>query len=161
MSPHAPRTEPYVRISRIRLPPRVPDGEALVGPRMGDARPGEPTTGERGDPRPCRAILLAAPPKRAQPQARDMIAERDQGLRVGRHRVIGEEPAHHLAQPTSLLIRREVQPSSQPIPDRRQPRAHPVSARLPLQQEEPASAASTDVREAEKVERLRLALATL
>src|SRR6476659_3616794 len=27
-SSHAPRTEPYVRLSRIRLPPRVCDGES-------------------------------------------------------------------------------------------------------------------------------------
>jgi hypothetical protein len=27
VSPHAPRTEPYVRLSRIRLPPRVCDGK--------------------------------------------------------------------------------------------------------------------------------------
>src|SRR3954469_3282238 len=28
VSSHAPRTEPYVRLSRIRLPPRVCDGES-------------------------------------------------------------------------------------------------------------------------------------
>src|SRR5262245_12923978 len=28
VSSHAPRTEPYVRLSRIRLPPRVYDGES-------------------------------------------------------------------------------------------------------------------------------------
>ena len=37
-----PRTKPYVRLSRIRLPPWVFDGEALIRPRMLDARLGEP-----------------------------------------------------------------------------------------------------------------------
>jgi hypothetical protein len=32
------RTKPYVRLSRIRLPPWVFDGEALIRPRMLDAR---------------------------------------------------------------------------------------------------------------------------
>jgi hypothetical protein len=31
-----PRTKPYVRLSRIRLAPRVFDGEALIRPRMLD-----------------------------------------------------------------------------------------------------------------------------
>jgi hypothetical protein len=31
VSSHAPRTEPYVRLSRIRLPPWVCDGEAVAG----------------------------------------------------------------------------------------------------------------------------------
>jgi transposase InsO family protein len=35
-------TQPYVRLSRIRLPPRVFDDEALIRPRMLDARLGEP-----------------------------------------------------------------------------------------------------------------------
>jgi hypothetical protein len=35
-----PRTKPYVRLSRIRLPPRLFDGEALIRPRMLDARLG-------------------------------------------------------------------------------------------------------------------------
>jgi hypothetical protein len=38
----APRTKPYVRLSRIRLPPWVFDGEALIRPRMPDARVREP-----------------------------------------------------------------------------------------------------------------------
>src|ERR1700730_7163755 len=38
VSSRAPRTEPYVRLSRIRLPPRVCDGKAFARPRMKDAR---------------------------------------------------------------------------------------------------------------------------
>ena len=36
------RTKPYVRLSRIRLPRWVFDGEALICPRMLDARLGTP-----------------------------------------------------------------------------------------------------------------------
>src|SRR5262249_38214881 len=34
ISSRAPRTEPYVRLSRIRLPPRVCDGKANARPRI-------------------------------------------------------------------------------------------------------------------------------
>src|SRR5262249_54325979 len=42
VSSRAPRTEPYVRLSRIWLPPWVCDGEAIARPRMKDARFREP-----------------------------------------------------------------------------------------------------------------------
>src|SRR5436309_15546590 len=38
ISSRAPRTEPYVRLARIRLPPRVCDGKASARPRMEDDR---------------------------------------------------------------------------------------------------------------------------
>src|SRR5215831_14233723 len=44
VSSHAPRTEPYGRLSRIRLPPRVCDGEAIAWPRMKDDWFWEPVT---------------------------------------------------------------------------------------------------------------------
>src|SRR5262249_23418128 len=42
VSSRAPRTEPYVRLSRIWLPPWVCDGEAIARPRMKDDRFREP-----------------------------------------------------------------------------------------------------------------------
>jgi hypothetical protein len=75
-----PRTDPYVRHSRIRLPPRVSDGKALLRPRVKDARFGEPVVGNLGDPLPRRAVLLAA-----SPEVDDVVVERLQGTAVGRH----------------------------------------------------------------------------
>src|SRR3954452_5185418 len=80
-----PRTDPYVRDSRIRLPPRVSDGKALLRPRVKDARFGEPVVGDLGDPLPRRAVLLAASPQRASPEVDDVVVERLQGTAVGRH----------------------------------------------------------------------------
>src|SRR5215467_11682785 len=54
-----PRTEPYVRLSRIRLPPRVGDGEAIARPRMEDDRFRKPVVHQLRHPRPCHPILLA------------------------------------------------------------------------------------------------------
>jgi hypothetical protein len=113
-SPRAPRTEPYVRLSRIRLPSWVSDGKALVRPRMGDARLREPSIREGDDPFPRGPVLLSAPRQRAQPVADHVRSERPQSSRVGRHRVIGEESALHLAQPAALFADRRMQPSPQP-----------------------------------------------
>ena len=47
-----PRTEPSGPHSGTRLPPRVFDGEALLGPRMKDAGPGEKVIRQLRDPSP-------------------------------------------------------------------------------------------------------------
>ena len=67
----APRTEPYERLSRIRLPPWVLDGEALVWPWVQDTRLGEPIGGEFVDPLPCRRVPLAATHERPPPKLGD------------------------------------------------------------------------------------------
>jgi len=59
-----------------RLPPRVFDGEALLGPRMKDAGPGEKVIRQLRDPSPGRAVFLTAPPERAAPEVDDPKTER-------------------------------------------------------------------------------------
>jgi len=54
-----------------------------------------------------------------------------------------------------------VQPAPQPVPDRPQPRLHPVASCLPPQQKTTMPAAPADVGEPQEVERLRLSLPTL
>src|SRR5271165_2825980 len=78
--------DPYGRLSRIRLPPWMLDGEALVRPGVEEARFGEPMIGELPDPLPGHAVLLAAPPERAPPEVRDVAAEGREGAAVGRRR---------------------------------------------------------------------------
>src|SRR5437016_1924015 len=56
--------EPYGRLSRIRLPPRVCDGKAIARPRMKDDRFRKPVVRQLRHPRPRDPILLAAPPQR-------------------------------------------------------------------------------------------------
>src|SRR4029453_1710910 len=60
VSSHAPPTEPYVGLSRIRLPPRVCDGKAVARPRMEDDRFWEPAIHQLRHPCPRDPILLAA-----------------------------------------------------------------------------------------------------
>src|SRR5438876_11972897 len=67
VSSRAPRTEPYGRLSRIRLPPRVCDGKAIAWPWMKDRRLRKPVVRQLGHPCPRDPILLAASTQRAPP----------------------------------------------------------------------------------------------
>src|SRR6478672_8738943 len=90
VSSRAPRTEPYVRLSRIRLPPRVCDGKANARPRMKDDRFWEEGVNQLRHPRPCDPILLTATPQRSPPEIGDIVEEHVQYLTVGRHCVTPE-----------------------------------------------------------------------
>jgi hypothetical protein len=85
-----PRTQPDMRLSRIRLPPWVFDGEALIGPRVLDARTREPLSGQLRHVRPRLAIFLAATPKRAQPESGNVMVERHERTEIRRHGVLGK-----------------------------------------------------------------------
>src|SRR6185437_13165917 len=70
VSSRAPRTEPYRRLSRIRLPPWVGNGEAIARPRIKDDRFWEEGIHQLRHPCPRHPILLATPPQRAPPEPR-------------------------------------------------------------------------------------------
>src|ERR1700758_5628923 len=96
-SSHAPRTEPYVRLSRIRLPPRVSDGKTYARPGMQDGRFREPGVCELRHPCPRDSILLAATPQRAPPKVDNVVPEHVKCTTIGRHRVVVEVAADHPA----------------------------------------------------------------
>src|ERR1700757_3100110 len=73
--------EPDVRHSRIRLPPWMFDGEAVVGPQVKDARLWQPLVHEPVDPVPSCAVLLAALRQHAHPKDRDWRPPRSSGGR--------------------------------------------------------------------------------
>ena len=133
--PGAPRTDPDVRHSRIRLPPRGLDGEALARPGVEDARPWEPVVGERRHPRPRRPILLAASPQRASPESGHVVPEASQRPIVGRNRMVREVAGHHPLQPCPLLGDRLVSTPPQPLLDLLELRLHAVAPGLPLDEE--------------------------
>src|SRR5262249_51053675 len=72
ISSRAPRTEPYVRLSRIRLPPRVCDGKASARPRMEDDRFREPGVHQLRHLCPRDPILLASTRQRMPPKVSDV-----------------------------------------------------------------------------------------
>jgi hypothetical protein len=79
------------------------DGEALVGPRMKDARLRQPLICEPIDPGPNRAVLLTAARQRSHPEHQDMVSESPQSVAVGRYGVISKEARHDLPQPRALI----------------------------------------------------------
>src|SRR6516225_4119504 len=157
VSSRAPRTEPYVRLSRIRLPPRVGDGKAVARPRVEDDRFWEPGVRQPRHPCPGDPILVAATPQRAPPKVSDMVPEHVQCARVGRHCVVVEVAADDPSQPPPLLGDRLVHAPSQRLLDLPQLRLHAVPSGLPLELEFARAGLAADEGEAQEVEGLRLA----
>jgi len=124
---------------------------------MKDARERQVGRRQPRDSIPRRPVLLAAAPKRSPPEFRDVEAKRVQALGIGRYRMVREVPAHHLGQPPPLLWDRFMHTPLKFRFEGTQLGAHPVTARLAVKQEEAAAGPPTDVREPQKVERLRFA----
>src|SRR6267142_4582092 len=110
---------------------------------------------------PRKARLLAATPERAVPVATHMVTKRTQRRQVRRHTVITIVSRHHRPQPLANFCYGLVHSSAQFRFDRLQLGAFPLTHRAPQYREHPvASLLPADVREAKKVECLRLPLAT-
>src|SRR5215813_14272271 len=157
VSSRAPRTEPYVRLSRIRLPPWVCDGEAIARPRMKDDRFREPGLRPLRHPYPRDAILVAATPQRAPPEVDDMVPEHGQCTGVGRHCVIAEVATNDVPQPFPLIGEWLVHALPQLLFDHPQLRPHAISPGLPFDLEFALAGLSADEGEAQEVEGLRSA----
>src|ERR1700722_2291408 len=154
-----PRSDPYGRDSRIRLPPRVFDAEAVRRPRMEDLGRRQPFTRETFDPFPCRDVLLATPPERAPPEVDNIEAERTEHANVGGRGVVVEPALDHLAKPLPLSRRRVMHALSQAFLDLLQLRPHAVASALALQEEAAFARFAADEDEAQELEGLRLAQA--
>src|SRR5262245_2222960 len=157
VSSRAPRTEPYVRLSRIRLPPRVCDGKAIARPGMEDDRLGKPVVRQLGHPRPRDPILLAATPQRAPPQVSDVMPEYLQCSVIGRHCVIVEVAADDLPQPFPLNRDRLVHALAHLLFDHLELRPHAVRPGLPFDLEFARPGLAADEGEAQEIEGLRFA----
>src|ERR1700730_7451814 len=157
VSSRAPRTEPYVRLSRIRLPPRVCDGEALARPRMEDDRFRKPVVRQLRHPCPRDPILLAATPQRTPPEVGDMVPEHVQCPRIGRHCVVVEVAANDVPQPFPLNWDRLVHAPPHLLFDHLELRPHAVAPGLPYDLEFALASLAADEGEAQEVEGLRLA----
>src|SRR6516162_7308168 len=132
ISSRAPRTEPYVRLSRIRLPPRVCDGEASARPRMEDDWFREPGVHQLRHLCPRDPIFLASTPQRMQPKVSDVVPEHRQCAAVGRHCMVVEVAADDPSQPLPLLGDRLVHASPHLLFDHLELRPHAVPPGLLL-----------------------------
>src|SRR5882724_8594103 len=150
----APRTEPYVRLSRIRLPPWVFDGEAVLGPWVKDARRREEAV-QAGDQRAGNPGSVAAPFKGGDPELDDPVAEGRKRSAVGRHGVVVEEASDHACQPRPGLVEGLMHPLAQRFLDLLELRSDPVASGFPLEQECSPPRPGADEGEAQEVEGIR------
>ena len=155
-----PRTDPGVPNSGTGLLPWMIDGKACLRPGMKDSWTGKPVFHQAGESLRAEAIALAATPERAPPQPPHEETEGRQSGAVGRHRVVLEVPPHYLTQPFPDNRYGVVHPLPQLRFQFPQLGPHPVSPRLPHQQEIPLPAASADMGESQKVERFRFTQST-
>src|ERR1700732_2734233 len=157
VSSRAPRTEPYGRLSRIRLPPRVCDGKAIARPRLEDNRFWKPGVHQLRHPFPRHPILLAATPQRASPEVGDMVPEHMQCMSIGWHCMIVEVAVDDVAQPFSLNRDRLVHAPPHLLFDHLELRSHAIRPGFPFDLEFTRAGLTADEGEAQEVEGFRLA----
>ena len=87
----------------IRLLPRVPDGETLVGPGVSDPRLWEPVVRHLHHSSPVELSLLAASAECPAPAFGDLGSKGSQRSPVGWHCVVVEEAGDDLLQPFTLF----------------------------------------------------------
>src|SRR5690606_15606272 len=107
---------------------------------------------------PRRTMPLAPAPKRMEPRACYLDAKASHSLAVRRDSVVREVSAHDGTDPFSLYGDWEMSSSHEFLANRPKLRAHPALRGVADEQELPRPRLPANVREAEEVEDLRLAL---
>src|SRR5580704_14550147 len=137
------------------------DAHATQRIRMTDRGGRQPSANQSPQALPGDRARLAAPRKRTPPEPAHLEAERGQRRTVRGHSVILYRYANHRAQPLADLWNGAVHASPELGFHLAQFRLQPLANRLPHDRESSvAPLLPTDMREAEKVERLRLPLPT-
>ena len=116
---------------RIRLLPRVPDGEPHTRPGMQDTGLGEEFVGQFRHPLPHHIRSLAATAELPMPKANDMGSERIWRRAVRRHGVISEIPGDDLRELLPDFGNRHVPSLSKCFLDFPQLCLHSIPSRLP------------------------------
>jgi len=154
---------PLHRSGRAGFPHPAPasgdDAKAAQGIGVADAGGRQPAVDEAPHPVPADAAGLAAAREGAVPEPADLEPEQGQRRGVHGHAVVVEVPADDRPQPAALLGDGMVQAPPELGLDLAQLGLQSLADSLPQHRETPvAPLLGTDVREAEKVERLRLAV---
>src|SRR5271157_1857995 len=156
---------PLHRSRRAELPHRAlalgDDAEALRRPGMADVRNREPAADVTPETLPRGDAAIATSAQAASPEPAELVPERQQRSTVPRHAVVASVSENDRAQVGTLLGNRLRDPSPQFGLHLAELGAQPLAHRLPPHGETSIPRLGTDVREAEKVERLRLPQTTL
>src|SRR5947208_11797636 len=113
----------------------MPDGEALIGPRMKNARLRKPRVGDPHHLIPRDGTLVAAPAECPTPALGDLVAEFLQRVNVGRHCMIVEVAFDNMPQPTAQVWDTLMHAPSHLLAHRLELRPHAVPPGLPFDQE--------------------------
>jgi hypothetical protein len=135
------------------------DDKAILRPRVKVDDSRKVLFRELADPCPRSNIFLPAPYQCAAPEASHVDFESLQARVIGGNRVVRKIAAQHLAEPPSLFWNRFVHSSPQFLFDGLQTGSKPVSSGYPPKQKPAFPILTTNVSEAQEVERLRFACA--
>jgi hypothetical protein len=128
---------------------------------MQDALGGNPAVDQHLESPPVQAGLLTAQAELPPPEAKDPPPESPQGARVPRHRMVVEVALYDRPQPLARLCNGLVPTLAQLLLQRCQLRPHALARRLASDDTGAGlPMPCTDVCEAQKVERLRLAFSS-
>src|SRR6266446_8162487 len=127
-----PRTDPYERISRIRLLPWMNGVKAHIRIRMHDVDAGNPPAHQSLHTLPVHVVPLASAAQGLPPVPGNPISEGLKPIPVAGNRVIVEVALHDRPQPLPRLRNRIVHALPQLLPDFLQLCARPLAYRLPF-----------------------------
>src|SRR5216684_5616436 len=139
----------------IRLLPRVPDGETLVGPGMKDSRLWEPVVRQLRHSSPGETAFLTASAECPAPAFGDLGSKGSQRIPVGWDCVVVEEAGDDLLQPFTLFRYRLMHPPSQLPRNLLDLLLHADATGFPLEEEFAPSRLAADKGHTEEVEGLR------
>ena len=129
---------------------------------MQDALDRNPALGKRSESIPGHPALLTAAPKRKPPVARHLLTKASHAAPVTRNRVIVEVALNDRLKPLASLLNRVVLAGENQLLDLPQLGSHSLARRLPQDHKAPLLARlPAQVRETEKIERLRFPFSTL
>src|SRR5215467_6045194 len=141
----------------IRLLPRVPDGETLIGPGMKDSRLWEPVVRQLRHSSPGETAFLTASAECPAPAFGDLGSKGSQRIPVGWDCMVVEEAGDDLLQPFTLFGYRLMHPPSQFPRNLLDLRLHAVATGFPLEEEFAPSRLAADKGHTKEVEGLRFA----
>src|SRR6266568_3239189 len=141
----------------MRLLSRMIGGEALRGIRVEHAWGRKPPLGNRDHAFPRHPTPLAATAENMPPHAKHPFSELAEAVQIPGYYVVVEVALHNCAEPCAGVRRSVVHACAELLLDLLQLCPHTLADRYTLHTETSVPVFSADVREAQKIERLRFA----
>src|ERR1035441_9591066 len=141
----------------MRLLSRMIGGEALRGIRVEHAWRRKPPLGNREHALPRQPTLLTAAAQNVPPHAKHPFSEHAEAVQIPGYCVVVEVALHNCAEPCAGVRNSVVHTCAELLLDLLQLSPHTLADRHALHAKTSVPVFSADVREAQKIERLRLA----